>query len=138
MAEWRLPEINRVTLGGRLTRDPEARFAGDGTPVTDLELAFHRRYPAKDGRPAEDTGYVRVRTYQRLAEVCGERLRRGSAVLVEGRLQMREWKDAQGRRQTRLEIRADNVHFMDRAPDATPRTGARTRQPGDEGGGAPS
>ncbi len=137
MAEWRLPEVNRVVLGGRLTRDPDARFAGDGTPVTDLELAFHRRYPAKDGRPAEETGYVRVRTYQRLAEVCAERLRRGSAVLVEGRLQMRDWKDAQGRRQTRIEIRAENVHFMDKeAPE--PRAGARTSRTEDEGGGAPS
>lgn len=134
MTDLRLPEINRVILGGRLTRDPEARYAGDGTPVTTLELAFHRRYPGRDGKPAEDTGFVLVRTYQRLAEVCGERLRRGSAVLVEGRLQMR--KDPQGKVPPRLEVRADNVHFMDRAPEAPAPTGIR--QPGGEGGGAPS
>jgi single-strand DNA-binding protein len=138
MAELRLPEINRVILGGRLVRDPEARYAGDGTPVTNLELAFHRTYRARDGRPAEETGFVTVRTYQRLAEVCGQRLKKGSAVLLEGRLQMREWKDVQGRRQTRLEIRAENVHFMEKAPGAVERPGAGTPQQSDEGGHTPS
>ena len=116
MTGLRLPEINRVILGGRLTRDPEARFAGDGTPVTSLALAFHRGYKGRDGQYVEETGYVTVRTYQRLAEVCGQRLKKGSPVLVEGRLQMREWKDGQGGRQTRLEIRAENVHFMEQVP----------------------
>ncbi len=134
MTELRLPEINRVILGGRLTRDPEARYAGDGTPVTTLELVFHRWYRGRDGKPAEDAGYVVVRTYQRLAEGCGQHLRRGSAVLVEGRLQMR--KDPQGKAPPRLEIRADNVHFMDRAPDAPAPEGIQ--QTGEEGGGAPS
>jgi len=117
MAGVRLPEINRVILGGRLTRDPEARFAGDGTPITSLALAFHRRYRGRDGQPAEETGFATVRTYQRLAEVCGQRLKKGSPVLVEGRLQMREWKDRQGGTQTRLEIRAENVHFLEPGPD---------------------
>ena len=97
MSELRLPEINRVILGGRLTRDPETRFAGDGTPITDFALAFHRRYRARDGQAAEETGFVAVRAYGRLAEVCGTYLKKGSPVLVEGRLQMREWKGAPGR-----------------------------------------
>lgn len=118
MSELRLPEINRVILGGRLTRDPEKRFAGDGTAITDLGLAFHRRYRGRDGQAAEETGFVTVRTYARLAEVCETYLKKGSPVLVEGRLQMREWKDGQGGRQTRLEIRADNVHFMAKEPEA--------------------
>jgi single-strand DNA-binding protein len=138
MTELRLPEINRVFLGGRLTRDPDARYAGDGTPITILVLAFHRGYQGRDGQYVQETGYVTVRTYQRLAEVCGQRLKKGSPVLVEGRLQMREWKDGQGARQARLEIRGDNVHFMEKAPDAGGRPGPGTPQRTDEGGGAPS
>jgi len=125
MTELRLPEVNRVILGGRLTRDPEARYAGDGTPVTTLALAFHRGYRGREGQYVEETGYVTVRTYQRLAEVCGQRLKKGSPVLVEGRLQMREWKGPQGGRETRVEIRADNVHFLERAPGAAERPGPR-------------
>ncbi len=116
MTELKLPEVNRVLLSGRLTRDPENRFASDGTPVTQIDLAFHRRYRGKDGKAGEQTGFVTVMTYQRLAEVCAQYLRKGSAVLVEGRLQTREWSGTQGGRQQRIEIRAEAVHFLERGP----------------------
>ena len=118
MTELKLPELNRVLLSGRLTRDPEKRYAQDGTPVTSFTLAFHRRYRGRDGGYAEQTGYTTVMTYQRLAEVCGQYLRKGSAVLVEGSLQMREWSTPQGEKQKRLEIRGVSVHFLERAPAA--------------------
>ena len=115
MTELKLPEVNRVLLSGRLTRDPERRFASDGTAMTQLDLAFHRRYRLRDGSAGEQTGYVTVMTYQRLAEVCGQYLKKGSAVLVEGRLQMREWPASAGAKRQRLELRADAVHFLERA-----------------------
>jgi len=118
MTELKLPELNRVLLSGRLTRDPEKRYAQDGTPVTSFTLAFHRRYRGRDGGYAEQTGYTTVMTYQRLAEVCGQYLRKGSAVLVEGRLQMREWTTPRGEALLRLEIRGESVHFLERAPAA--------------------
>jgi single-strand DNA-binding protein len=116
MADLRLPELNRVLLSGRLTRDPDQRYASDGTAITSLPLAFHRRYRTRDGQLAEHTGYVTVMCYQRLAEVCGQYLHTGSAVVVEGRLQMREWTNARGEKQHALEVRAESVHFLDRAP----------------------
>ena len=58
MSQLKLPEINRVILGGRLTRDPDQRFAADGTPVTSFTLAFHRRFRARDGTFTE-----RLRAY---------------------------------------------------------------------------
>ncbi len=114
MGELKFPEVNRVILSGRLTRDPDARFAADGTPVTAFAIAFHRRYRTRDGRFAEETGYMPVLTYQRLAEVCAAKLHKGNAVLVEGRLQMRKWTGRQGENQ-KLELRADLVHFLERA-----------------------
>jgi single-strand DNA-binding protein len=117
MSELKLPEINRVLLSGRLTRDPDRRYAADGTAVTSFGLAFHRRYRGRDGRPAEQTGFVTVLTYLRLAEVCGQYLKKGSAVLVEGRLQMREWTTPRGDTGTRLEVRGEMVHFLERRPD---------------------
>lgn len=127
MSELKLPEINRVTLSGRLTRDPEKRYAPDGTPVCNFTLAFHRRYRSREGSWEEHTGFVTVMSYLRLAEVCALYLRIGSPVLVEGRLQMREWKTARGEKRTSLEIRAESVHFLEKAsadaadaPDAGP------------------
>ena len=126
MPELRLPEINRVTLSGRLTRDPDKRYAADGTGVTRLTLAFHRRYRADDGSWSEHTGFVTVVCYQRLAEVCATYLRSGSPVLVEGRLQMREWTTARGEKKQSLEVRADSVHFLEKAPGGaeSPEAGA--------------
>ena len=49
MSELKLPEINRVVLSGRLTRDPDKRYAQDGTPVTNFSLAFHRRFRTREG-----------------------------------------------------------------------------------------
>ncbi len=118
MAELRLPELNKVVLAGRLTRDPDRRYAQDGTAITSLPLAFHRRYRSKDGTTAEHTGYVTVMCYQRLAEVCAQYLRTGSAVVVEGRLQMREWTGARGEKHQSLEIRAESVHFLEKATGA--------------------
>ena len=115
MTDLRLPEVNRVMLSGRLTRDPDGRFAGDGTAITQLDLAFHRRYRSREGTPAEQTGYVTVMTYQRTAEICRQYLRKGNAVLIEGRLQLREWTTPQGAKRQRLEVRADQVHFLERA-----------------------
>lgn len=129
MTELKLPEVNRVLLSGRLTRDPDKRAAADGTRVTILPLAFNRRFHGRDGNVEEQTGYVTVLTYQRLAEVCGQYLKRGSAVLVEGRLQMREWTTPQGARRQRLEIRGEQVHFLEKAL-ASPDDGAHAEEEG--------
>lgn len=118
MSELKLPEVNRVLLSGRLTADPDKRYAPDGTHVTSFALAFHRRYRGRDGKFAEQTGFATVMTYQRLAEVCGQYLKKGSAVLVEGRLQMREWTTTRGEKRQRLEIRGESVHFLERMPGA--------------------
>ncbi len=128
MSELKLPEINRLLLSGRLTRDPDQRYAPDGTTVTSFGLAFNRHYRARDGSAAEHTGFVTVMTYQRLAEVCGQYLKKGSAVLVEGRLQTREWTASQGQPQgqktSRLEVRAEMVHFLERRPETPAPEGA--------------
>jgi single-strand DNA-binding protein len=130
MSELRLPELNRVVLSGRLTRDPDRRYASDGTAITSLPLAFHRRYRSRQGALAEHTGYVTVMCYQRLAEVCAQYLHTGSAVLVEGRLQMREWTSTRGEKRQSLEIRAESVHFLEKAAVAgTPADDASTEDP---------
>ena len=118
MTELKLPEINRLLLTGRLTRDPDRRYSADGTAVTRFDIAFHRRFRTRAGQVGESTGFVTINTYQRLAEVCGEYLKKGSPVLVEGRLQLREWQTPQGETRNRLEVQADNVHFLERRPEA--------------------
>jgi single-strand DNA-binding protein len=128
MTGMRLPELNRIVLSGRLTRDPDRRYAADGTAVTSMPLAFHRRYRTREGAMAEHTGYVTC--YQRLAEVCSQYLKLGSPVVVEGRLQMREWTTTRGEKRQALEVRAESVHFLEKAADAgAPGGAASTEDP---------
>lgn len=129
MSELKLPEINRVVLSGRLTRDPEKRYAQDGTPVTNFSLAFHRRYRSREGTWSENTGFVTVMCYQRLAEVVAQYLRAGSPVVVEGRLQMREWTSTRGEKRQSLELRAESVHFLEKAAAGDVPEGATSEDP---------
>lgn len=129
MSELKLPEINRVLLSGRLTRDPDRRYAADGTAVTSFTLAFNRHYRARDGSPAQHSGFVMVMTYRRLADVCAQYLRKGGAVLVEGRLQMRQWTAPDGRSGSRLEVRGEMVHFLERRPEEGTAAGVPPGEP---------
>jgi single-strand DNA-binding protein len=114
MAEFRLAALNRVFMAGNLTRDPELRSTASGVPVANFRIAANRWYRSPDGERREDVCYVNVVAWQRLAELVGERLRKGSAVLVEGELQSRQWDAENGARRSAVEIRAFRIQFLNR------------------------
>lgn len=120
MAEFSLPALNRVFVAGNLTRDPELRHTASGAPVANFRIASNRYYRSPDGERREDVCYVNVVAWQRLAELVSERLRKGSAVLVEGELQSRQWEAEGGARRTVVEIRAFRIQFLNRMDE--PRT----------------
>jgi single-strand DNA-binding protein len=103
-------------ISGRLTRDPEVRYTQSGTAVSTLGVASSRAYrdPKDSSGWKEETCFVNVVTWAQLAERCGDSLKKGSAVFVEGRLQSRSWETEDGSRRSVIEIRADRVQFLDR------------------------
>jgi single-strand DNA-binding protein len=104
--------MNRVFLMGNLTRDPEAvRRTPSGMAVTDLGLAVNRKYKAGSGEMKEETCFVNIVVWGNQAENCVKYLRKGSQVLVEGRLQYDEW-ERDGKKQSRLRVVADRVQFL--------------------------
>jgi single-strand DNA-binding protein len=107
--------INKVILIGNLGRDPEVRYTPSGLAVANVALATSESWKDKQsGETVERTEWHRVVFYQRLAEIVGEYLRKGSKVYVEGRLQTRKWQDKntnQDRYTT--EIIADNMQMLD-------------------------
>ena len=121
-----MTSYNRVVLLGNLTRDPELRTVGAGSTVADLGLAMNERHRNKAGELVEDTCFVDVVTWGRQAETCNQYLKKGAPILVEGRLQLDQWKSAEGQNRSRLRVRADRIRFMGSgkrqggAPDATP------------------
>ncbi|MFY9718306.1 MAG: single-stranded DNA-binding protein [Candidatus Cybelea sp.] len=82
--------FNRVILVGNLTRDPEIRYINSGSPVTKFRIAVN---PNKRDAKPEDTMYVDIVAWERLAETCNTYLKKGSPVLVEGRLSIRSYDD---------------------------------------------
>lgn len=114
MTDLRLPRINRTLLAGRVVRDFVLRYTTDEVPVAAFSVAFNRSVKKADGTWGEVPGFVDVLVSHKLAEQCAERLKKGSPVYLEGRLQQRKLKGEGGASRTKLEIKADTVQFLDR------------------------
>ena len=114
---WReiMTGINKVILVGRLGRDPEVRYAKDGTAVANFSMATSEEWKDKDtGEKQERTEWHRIVAWRRLGEICGEYLNKGSQVYIEGRLQTREWEDKDGNKRYITEVVAQNMQMLDR------------------------
>lgn len=107
-----MASFNKALLMGNLTRDPELRYIPNGSAVTSFTVAMNRVYKLQTGEKKEETSFVRVVVWGRMAETCGEYLKKGSPVFVEGRLQSRSWDGADGQKRNTLEVVAMNVQFL--------------------------
>lgn len=111
--------LNKVLLMGNLTRDPELRYLPSGQAVTTFTLAVNRSFTANTGERKAETSFIRIVVWARRAEVCNEFLRKGSPVFVEGRLQSRSWEAQDGTKRSSIEVVANDVQFLSRAPRET-------------------
>ena len=111
-----MANFNKVLLIGNLTKDPELRYTPQGTAVVNLRLAVNRRYRDKNQELKEETCFVTAVVWNKQAETCNQYLHKGSPLLVEGRLQSRSWEDNSGQKRNVLEVRAERVQFLGKAP----------------------
>ncbi len=112
--ELKMPELNSVVIVGNLTKDPVFRQTTKGTPVVNFTIASNRRFRDSKRQWKEDVCFVGVVAWNKLAESCRGRLKKSSAVLVEGELQSRNLKTSDGRTRTIVEIKARRIQFLDR------------------------
>ncbi len=103
--------LNRAIIIGNLTRDPELKSLPSGIQVATIGLATNRVWKDKNGAKQEDTQYHNVVVFGRQAETAAQFLRKGSSVLVEGRMQTRSWDSPDGKKNYRTEIVADRLQF---------------------------
>jgi single-strand DNA-binding protein len=103
--------LNRVILIGRLTKDPELRYTPAGVAVTTFTLAVDRPYANQQKEREAD--FIPVVTWRQLAETCANYLRKGRLAAVEGRMQVRNYDNNEGRRVYVTEVVADNVRFLE-------------------------
>lgn len=97
--------LNKVMLIGNLTRDPELKYTGKGTPVATFGLATNRSYTDSTGNQVESVEFTNVVAWSKLAEICGKLLKKGMKVFIEGRLSTTSWDDqASGKKSYRTEV----------------------------------
>ena len=109
--------FNKAILIGRLGRDPEVRYTTSGTAVADFSVATNEVWTDQSGERQERTEWHRIVVWRRLAEICEKYLRKGSLVMIEGRIQTREWEDRDGNRRRTTEIIALGMKMLDSRTD---------------------
>ena len=107
--------LNHIVIMGRLTRDPELRRTGSGIAVASFSLAVDRDFAPKDGGNRE-TDFIDCVAWRQTGEFVSKYFTKGRMAVVEGRLQIRDWKDKEGNNRRSAEVVADNVYFGDSRP----------------------
>ncbi|MCD5384122.1 single-stranded DNA-binding protein [candidate division WOR-3 bacterium] len=128
MPEYRVPRINSVLITGHLTADPELRYTPDGQAVLNFQIGSTRKYRDKAGEWQDDTTFMKVAVWRDLAEQMGERLHKGSAVFIEGRLQSRSWETPDGQKRSALYIQARRIQDLTKT-----REGGSEKEPTESG-----
>jgi len=117
--------VNKVILIGRLGKDPEIRSTPQGTTVAKFTIATDERFTDRNGEKQERTEWHNITAWSKLAEICGQYLKKGKLVYIEGSLRTESWEDKDTKQKRyRTEIVAQNMQMLDRK--------------GDEGGGGGS
>ena len=114
MADIKLPSLNIVILSGRLVRDPEMRYTLQGRPLTKFRIAVDRNFKDSGGEWQKETLYIDVTTWGALAERVHETLKKGSPVIVQGYLRLREWTTQDEQKRQMVEVVARTVQFLEK------------------------
>ena len=130
--------LNKAIIFGNLTRDPELRSLPSGIQVASFGVATNRVYKDKNGAKQESTDFHNVVVFGRQGETTAQYLRKGSSVLIEGRIQTRSWDAADGTKKYRTEIVADRVQFGPRSGNASNSSSSTTSDSSDKKDNAPS
>lgn len=106
--------LNRAQLIGNLTRDPEVKQIPGGQTVATFGLATNFNWTDASGEKHDKTEFHNIVAWRKLAEICGQFLRKGSKVFIEGKIQTRDWEAEDGTKRYRTEIVADNMIMLDK------------------------
>lgn len=107
-----MSSLNKVMLIGHLGKDPEVKYTTSGTAVCNFSLATSESFKDKSGEKQEKTEWHNIQMWSKLAEICGEYLKKGSSVYIEGRIQTRKWQDKEGNDRYTTEIVGERMQML--------------------------
>jgi len=123
-----MASFNKVILMGNLTRDPELRYTPKGTALAKLGLAVNRRWTSDTGEQKEETTFVDVEAWGPQAENISKYMKKGSPLLIEGRLRLDQWDDKQtGQKRSKLVVVCENSRFIGSAGPRDSEAGGQAR-----------
>ena len=105
--------FNKVIIAGNLTRDIEVKFTPSGLAIGNTAIATTRKFKAQDGTQKEEVLFVDITFFGRTAEVAQQYLRRGSKVLIEGRLKFDQWSDQNGQKRSKHSVSVETMQMLD-------------------------
>ncbi len=105
--------FNKVIMAGNLTRDVEIRYLPNGSAVSNTAIATSRKFTAQNGEKKEETCFIDITFFGRSAEIANQYLKRGSKVLVEGRLDFDQWTDQNGNKRSKHSIVVEAMQMLD-------------------------
>jgi len=108
--------LNKVQLIGNLTRDPELKYTPTGAAVCTVSLATNRSWTTDTGEKKDEADFHRLVAWNKLAEICGQLLKKGRKVYVEGRLSTRSWQDKDGQTKYMTEVVLSDMILLDSKP----------------------
>lgn len=129
-----MASVNKVIIVGNLGRDPEMRTMPNGSAVVNFSVATTRTWKDKAGEKQQETEWHRLTAYDKLAEIIGQYLKKGSQAYIEGRLRTRKWTDESGADRYSTEIVAETLQMLGSAAVyAGPAPAPRQAAPATEG-----
>jgi len=108
-------DLNKIFLIGRLTKDPESKMLPSGTAVANFSIATNRYFTDKSGEKQQEVEFHNISTFGKIAESSAQYLKKGSLVLIEGRIRTRSWSDKEGNKRYTTEVIAQKVQFGPRS-----------------------
>jgi single-strand DNA-binding protein len=133
-----MASVNKVILVGNLGADPEIRYMPSGEAVANLRLATTDSWKDKDGNKQETTEWHRVAFFGRQAEVCGQYLKKGSQIYIEGSIRTKKWQDKEGQERSTTEIRGDRMQMLGRREGSGEAPPRESSAPARNGGAKPA
>ena len=122
-------DLNQCTFIGRLGKDPETRYLANGDAATNFSIAVGESWKDKQGQKQERTEWVNVSCFGRIAEICGEYLRKGSKVMVSGKMKTDKWQDQSGNDRYTTKIMLRDMNMLDSRPEGQGQQASQQQAP---------
>jgi single-strand DNA-binding protein len=135
-----MANFHQTIIMGHLGRDPETRFLPNGDAVCNFSVAVTESWKSQDGQKKEQTTWYRVNAFKKLAEICGEYLKKGSPVMLVGKMQARKYTNKEGAEVESWELRADTIQMLGsrQSGEDSPRPAQAAKPAAQQGGGGSS